>query len=78
MMMNTYFKTNPVDLHAFVKYFEFLSLKGGSTCSSGSTLVKMPHCWKSQGMSSKASNLVQDSNFSISLYFQYFGIHLSL
>ena len=26
---------------------EVLSLKGGSTCSSESTLVKMPHCWKS-------------------------------
>ena len=26
---------------------EFVSLKGGCTGSSGSTLVKMPHCWKS-------------------------------
>ena len=26
---------------------EFLSLKGGCTASSESTLVKMPHCWKS-------------------------------
>ena len=26
---------------------EFLSLKGGCTCSSESTLVKMSHCWKS-------------------------------
>ena len=26
---------------------EFLSLKGGWTGSSESTLVKMPHCWKS-------------------------------
>ena len=25
----------------------FLSLKGGSTGSSESTFVKMPHCWKS-------------------------------
>ena len=25
---------------------EFLSLKGGCTGSSESTLVKMPHCWK--------------------------------
>ena len=29
-------------------HLEFLSLKGGSTGSSESTLVKMPHCWKSQ------------------------------
>ena len=26
---------------------EFLSLKGGCTCSSESTLVKIQHCWKS-------------------------------
>ena len=26
---------------------EFLSLKGSCTGSSASTLVKMPHCWKS-------------------------------
>ena len=26
---------------------EFLNLKGGSTGSSESTLVKVPHCWKS-------------------------------
>ena len=26
---------------------EFLSLKAGCTGSSDSTLVKMPHCWKS-------------------------------
>ena len=30
-------------------HLELLSLKGGCTCSSESTLVKMPHCWKSQG-----------------------------
>ena len=28
-------------------HLEFLSLKGGGTGSSESTLVKMPHCWKS-------------------------------
>ena len=28
-------------------HWEFLSLKGGCTGSSESTLVKMPHCWKS-------------------------------
>ena len=27
---------------------EFLSLTGGCTGSSESTLVKMPHCWKSR------------------------------
>ena len=28
-------------------HLEFLSLKAGCTGSSESTLVKMPHCWKS-------------------------------
>ena len=28
-------------------HLEFLNLKGGCTDSSESTLVKMPHCWKS-------------------------------
>ena len=28
-------------------HLELLSLKGGGTGSSESTLVKMPHCWKS-------------------------------
>ena len=28
-------------------HLRFLSLKGGCTGSSESTLVKMPHCWKS-------------------------------
>ena len=30
--------------------FRFLSLTGGCTGSSESTLVKMPHCWKSRVM----------------------------
>ena len=29
---------------------DFLSLKGGCTGSSESTLVKMPHCWKSHAL----------------------------
>ena len=29
------------------QHLEFLSLKGGCTGSFESTLVKMPHCWKS-------------------------------
>ena len=28
-------------------HLEFLSLKGGCTGLSESTLVKVPHCWKS-------------------------------
>ena len=33
-----------------IHHLEFLSLKGGCTGSSESTLVKMPHCWKSHVM----------------------------
>ena len=29
------------------QHLEFLSLTGGCTRTSESTLVKMPHCWKS-------------------------------
>ena len=32
------------------QHLEFLSLKGACTGSSESTLVKMPHCWKSHAM----------------------------
>ena len=32
-------------------HLEFLSLKGGCRGSSESTLVKMPHCWKSHAVS---------------------------
>ena len=31
-------------------HLRFLSLKGGFIGSSESTLVKMPHCWKSHVM----------------------------
>ena len=32
------------------QHLEFLSLKGGCTGSSESTLVQMPHCWKSHAV----------------------------
>ena len=32
--------------HLTEHQLEILSLKGGWTCSSESTHVKMPHCWK--------------------------------
>ena len=31
-------------------HLEFLSLKGGCICSFESTLVNMPHCWKSHAV----------------------------
>ena len=40
-------------------YFEFLSLKGGCTGSSESTLGKMPHCWKSH----VTAQMIFNSNF---------------
>ena len=38
---------NPHKITVTEHHLEFLSLKGGCTGSSESTLVKMPHCWKS-------------------------------
>ena len=35
---------------------EFLSLTGGCTGSSESTLVKMPYCWKSRVMAQMVFN----------------------
>ena len=45
-------------------HLEFLSLKGGCTGSSESTLVKMPHCWKSR----HGSNMVvrADNHYQVS------------
>ena len=40
-------------------HLEFLSLKGGCTGSSESTLVKMSHCWKSHAA---AHIVVPDGN----------------
>ena len=42
-------------------HLEFLSLIGGCTGSSESTLVKMSHCWKSRVTAhlSKVSNIEQ-------------------
>ena len=40
-------------------HLEFLSLKGGCTGSSESTLVKMPHCWKSHATAHLSENFKQ-------------------
>ena len=32
------------------QYLDFISLKGGCTDLSESTIAKMPHCWKSRVM----------------------------
>ena len=36
-----------LNIQCVLSYLEFLSLNRGCTGSSESTLVKMPHCWKS-------------------------------
>ena len=41
---------------------KLLSLKGGCTGSSESTLVKMPHCWKSHSTADPES-FSEGSNF---------------
>ena len=38
-------------------HLEFLSLKGGCTGSSESTLVKIPHCWKSHVVAQMSSKI---------------------
>ena len=47
-------------------YLKFLSLKGDCTCSSESTLDKMPHCWKSHAM----------ANLSKTFFCQFLSGHL--
>ena len=43
------------------QHLEFLSLTGGCTVSSESTLVNMPHCWKSHVM----AQLCESSIFQV-------------
>ena len=44
-------------------HLEFLSIKGGCTGSSESTLVKMPHCWKSHIMAQMSFNPLYTGGF---------------
>ena len=48
-------------------HLEFISLKGGCTGSSETTLVKMPHCWKSHAMAQlcdyKSDSISQQMGF---------------
>ena len=47
-------------------HFEFLSLTGGCTGLSESTLVKMPHCWKSNVMAQIWIQSIDSSCFLLS------------
>ena len=46
-------------------YLEFLSLKGGRTCSSEYTLVKMSHCWISHDAVSRYKLLEKTNNVAV-------------
>ena len=46
-------------------HLEILSLKGGCTCSSESTLVKLPHCWKSH----VAAHLLMNSTMIVDEFY---------
>ena len=41
------------------RHLEFLSLIGGCTCLSQSTLVKMPHSWKSHFAGERSGSVEQ-------------------
>ena len=47
-------------------HLEFLSLKGGCTGSSESTLVKMSNCWKSRALAHMIKS--DDSCFGLGLH----------
>ena len=46
-------------------HLEFLSSKGGCTGSSESTLVKMPHCWKSLCDGGGVLRIVRDTRIGL-------------
>ena len=46
-------------------HLEFLSLKGGCTGWSESTLVKMSHCWKSHAAAEIQAGLFLRYNFHV-------------
>ena len=47
---------------------DFLSLKGGCTGSSESTLVKMPHCWKSRHGTNNTATTVAYNCYKYTLH----------
>ena len=59
------------------QHLQFLSLKGGCTGSSESTLVKVPHCWKSH-VPAQLSFAAFNSNFMDLFVFQRAIVSLHL
>ena len=60
-------------------HLEFLSLKEGCTCSSESTHVKIPHCWKSHVTAHLMSQMVQyhlsDKYINIYIVSEFMLVH---
>ena len=61
-------------------YFEFLRLKGGCTGLSESTLVKIPHCWKSHALAHYCKQYIDDVGIftATPLNNMYFMLHFFL
>ena len=58
-------------------HLEFLSLKGGCTGLSESTLVKMPHCWKSHVDAQMPMRTYRAKlEFKISTFILFFKHHI--
>ena len=57
-----------------VHHLEFLSMKGGCTGSSESTLVKMPQCWKSHVMA-QVGSFVGHKSIYVDDYTLYMGLN---
>ena len=50
------------------RHLEFLSLEGDCRGSSESTLVKIPHCWKSHALAHiiiQLSDILSDQNLTV-------------
>ena len=58
-------------------HLEFLSLKGGCTCPSESTLVKMPHCWKLHVAAHLFETLMPQSHTHLRTLTESFGSNRS-
>ena len=56
-------------------HWEFLSLKGGSTGSFESTLVKMPYCWRSH-VAAQFFHYLRDSLRTIMIQLHSIGTYL--
>ena len=56
-------------------HLEFLSLKGGYTGASESTLVKMPHCWKSHVT---AHMYITNAEFFLKIYWLVLSLCLAM